>query len=74
MQKSLSNIKDKLNKISNKNYYEQGMLKICIANAEIEKDSDKYFGKMDPFVEFSYNEQTYRTATSRGKGAKPVWN
>lgn len=55
-------------------FYDEGHLKLCIKTANLFKDTEKVWGKMDPWISFEYNGVTVKTLTAIEKGTSPVWN
>ena len=41
--------------------------------ADLTRDTET-FGKMDPFIKFTYNELEFRTTEKSNAGKKPIWN
>ena len=41
--------------------------------AELTRDTER-FGKMDPYVKFSYGELEFRTTEKTDAGKNPIWN
>jgi len=60
----------------NSNIPPVGRLRLKITDANLTKTTanDFLFNKLDPYVQFDYNGQTFKTDVSRNSGSKPVWN
>ena len=48
-------------------------LSLTVVEAELTRDTET-FGKMDPFVKFSYGDLEFRTSEKSNAGKKPIWN
>ena len=48
-------------------------LSLTVVEAELTRDTET-FGKMDPFVKFSYGELEFRTTEKTDAGKNPIWN
>ena len=48
-------------------------LSLTVVEAELTRDTET-FGKMDPFVKFSYGDLEFRTTEKSNAGKKPIWN
>ena len=54
------------------NFYDCGVLKLCVMSALIEKDAGKLLGDYRPYIQFDYQDRNFQTRVGSGKNAK--WN
>ena len=51
----------------------KGELILKVIEARLERDTET-FGQMDPIVELSYGDQSFKTTEKTDAGQHPVWN
>ena len=50
-----------------------GILSLTVIEADLTRDTET-FGKMDPFVKFTYGDLKFMTTEKSNAGKKPIWN
>ncbi|RZC82823.1 hypothetical protein C5167_045608, partial [Papaver somniferum] len=51
-----------------------GLLEVVLVDAAGFKDTECFFGGIDPYVLIKYKSHERESSVARGEGSKPMWN